>query len=84
MPYQHLTAFERGQIQALFAEGVGSNWVGFLGPEAVKPLLGIPDDLELLAIVSFGYPARDSSEGKKNRKPLAAVASRERYGVAFE
>ena len=25
MPYQHLTAFERGQIQALFAEGVGSN-----------------------------------------------------------
>lgn len=74
----------QSMLLTAWGEGVGSNWVGFLGPEAVKPLLGIPDDLELLAIVSFGYPARDSSEGKKNRKPLAAVASRERYGVAFE
>lgn len=67
-----------------WGEGVASSWVGFMGLEAVKPLLGIPDDLDVLAIVPFGYPARDIGEGKKKRKPLAAVASRERYGQAFE
>lgn len=67
-----------------WGDGVGSNWVGFMGLEEVKPLLGIPDDLEILAIVPFGYPARASSEGKKNRKSLATVASHDRYGQAFE
>lgn len=67
-----------------WGEGVASSWVGFMGLEAVKPLLGIPDDLDVLAIVPFGYPARDIGEGKKKRKPLAAVASCERYGQAFE
>lgn len=64
-----------------WAEGVGSNWVGFRGLDAVKPLLNIPDDMEILAIVPFGYPAKHVGRGKKNRKPSAEVISRERFGM---
>lgn len=64
-------------------EGVGSNWVGFVGGlEAVKPLLGIPDDLDVLAILPFGYPAHRRGEGRKTRKPLNEIAFRERWGEA--
>jgi len=37
-------------------------------------------DSPVLAILPFGYPARAAGRGKKNRKPLAEVASAERYG----
>ena len=66
-----------------WAEGVGSNWVGFHGLEAIKPLLNIPDDLDVLAILPFGYPAQAVGQGKKQRKPLAEVAQRERFGQPY-
>jgi nitroreductase len=66
-----------------WAEGVGSNWVGFGGLEAVNPLLHIPADLEVLAIIPFGYPADAVGRGKKNRKPRAEVVHRERYDQPF-
>ena len=64
--------------------GVGSNWTAFGGLEEAANLLGIPDTLELLAIVPFGYPAQSVGRGKKNRKPLGEIVSRERYGRPFE
>ena len=63
--------------------GVGSNWVGFGGLDASKPLLGIPAELDLLGIVPFGYPAQAVGKGKKQRKPLGQVAHRERLGQPF-
>jgi nitroreductase len=66
-----------------WSEGVGSNWVGFMGLTEVKPLLGIPDDLDVLAIIPFGYPARPVGKGRKNRKPLSEVGHRERFGQPF-
>ncbi len=67
-----------------WSEGVGSSWVGFSGLDAVKSLLGIPDNLDLLAIIPFGYPAQTVGQGKKKRKPLAEVAHREHFGTPFE
>ena len=67
-----------------WADGVGGNWVGFKGLDEAKSVLGIPDDLDLLAILPLGYPAQEVGRGKKARKPLAEVASRERYGQPFE
>ncbi len=66
-----------------WAEGVGSNWVGFGGLEAVNSLLHIPADLEVLAIIPFGYPADAVGRGKKNRKPRAEVVHGEQYGRPF-
>jgi nitroreductase len=68
-----------------WADGVGSNWVGFVGGlDEVKPLLDIPANLDVLAILPFGYPAQRIGRGKKQRKRLAEVAHRERYGQPFE
>ena len=67
-----------------WSEGIGSNWVGFGGLEKVNALLGIPGELDVLAILPFGYPADRIGRGRKNRKPLRAIAHRERYGQPFE
>ena len=74
----------QSMILTAWSEGVGSNWVGFLGLNGVNPLLGIPDDLDVLAIVSLGYPTQDIGKGKKQRKPLSEVAHRESFGQPFE
>jgi len=71
-------------LLAAWSEGVGSNWVGFGGLEKVNTLLGVPAKLDVLAILPFGYPADRIGRGKKNRKPLRAIAHRERYGQPFE
>jgi nitroreductase len=70
-------------ILTAWSEGVGSNWVGFLGLTEVKALLGIPHDLDLLGILPFGYPARARGRGRKQRKSLSQVAYRERFGQAL-
>jgi nitroreductase len=69
---------------AAWGEGVGSNWVGFGGMEGVKDLLGIPEAVDVLAVLPFGYPVAALGRGRKRRKPLAEIAHRERYGRAFE
>jgi nitroreductase len=73
----------QSMILTAWSQGVGSNWVGFMGLSDAKPLVGLPDRLDILAIVPFGYPAQARSRGKKERKPLAEVASRERFGQPF-
>jgi len=66
-----------------WSEGVGSNWVGFVGMSEAKSLLGVPAEFDLLAIVPFGYPVNPAGRGKKKRTPLSQVASRERFGKPF-
>jgi nitroreductase len=66
-----------------WSEGVGSNWVGFVSMDEIKPLLGIPEDLDVLAILPFGYPTRPIGKGKKKRKALSEVAHRRRFGQPF-
>jgi nitroreductase len=74
----------QSMLLTAWADGVGSNWVGFGGLEKVKVLLDIPAGLDVLAILPFGYPARAVGRGKKQRKPLREVVHLERYGRPFE
>ena len=74
----------QSMLLTAWADGVGSNWVGFGGLEQVRTLLDIPAGLDVLAILPFGYPARAVWRGKKQRKPLREVAHLERYGRPFE
>jgi nitroreductase len=74
----------QSMVLTAWSEGVGSNWVGFGGLTEVKSLLGISDELEVLAIVPFGYPAQAIGRGEKQRKSLSEVAHRERFGQPFE
>ena len=74
----------QSMILTAWSEGVGSNWVGFLGLSEVNPIMGIPDNLDVLAILPFGYPTQDIGQGKKKRKPLSEVCHLERFGQPFE
>ena len=74
----------QSMVLTAWSEGVASNWVGFGGLEAVRPLLGIPDELDVLAILPIGYAAQPAGKGEKERKPLGQVASRGRYGQPFK
>ena len=73
----------QSMILTAWSEGVASNWVGFHGLDAIKPVLGIPDTLDILAIVPLGYAVQTVGLGKKKRKPAAEVISSERYGKPF-
>jgi nitroreductase len=70
-------------ILTAWAQGVGSNWVGFGGLEQVSPLLDIPDEIDVLAIIPLGYPVQKIGSGAKKRKPLGEVAHREKWGQPF-
>ena len=74
----------QSMLLTAWADGVGSNWVGFGGLDKIKAVLDIPAGLDVLAILPFGYPARAVGRGKKQRKPLREVAHLERYGRPFE
>ena len=64
-----------------WADGVGSNWVGFGGMTDIAGLVGIPDEYDVVAIVPFGYPKRPAQAGRKSRKPLDEVVSEEAFGT---
>jgi nitroreductase len=73
----------QSMILTAWSQGIGSNWVGFNNLKQINPVLGIPQEIDILAIVPFGYPAEAIGKGKKNRKPLGEVAYRERWDQPF-
>src|SRR6202790_3648287 len=46
----------QSMIFSSWADGVGSNWSGFVGLEGCRKAVGFPDDYEVLSVVPFGYP----------------------------
>jgi len=73
----------QSMILTAWSEGLGSNWVGFMGLTEIDTLLNIPESLDVLAILPIGYPAQAIGKGKKKRKPLSEIAHRERFGQPF-
>jgi nitroreductase len=73
----------QSMLLTAWSDGVGGNWSGFGGLDRVGALLGIPAELDVLAVLPLGYPADDVGRGKKNRKPLDQLAHRERWGIPF-
>lgn len=67
---------------AAWAEGIGSCYVSAFDTQKVKSLLGIPEAMELITLLPFGYPAR-MPRGKQ-RKLLREIAHRARFGMPFE
>ena len=55
-------------ILAATAEGLGTCWIGAFNPERLREVLGIPTELEPVALTPLGYPAAEP--GATSRKPL--------------
>ena len=49
-------------------QGIGSCWVGFFNGDEVKNVLGLPDDVEVSALLPIGYPADDAAPSDRHEK----------------
>ena len=73
----------QSMVLTAWAEGVGSNWVGYLhygGMDDLNAVLGIPDTHAVLSVVPFGYPQTAGGKGKKRRKPFGEVVHHGQFG----
>ena len=59
------------------AQGLGTCWVGFFVQAEIRPVLGIPDDKFVVAIIPIGYPTEQPAA--RPRKPLADIVRYERW-----
>jgi len=58
-------------VIAAWALGVGSCWVGDFNEREVKELLGIPENIRIIALLSLGYPAEHPTP--RGKKPLEEI-----------
>ncbi|MEM3546282.1 MAG: nitroreductase family protein [Candidatus Bathyarchaeia archaeon] len=66
-------------ILAARAEGLGTCWIGSFSNDKVKKLLGIPEDVNVVAITPLGYPKDQGFEEPGPRKPLSEIISIDRF-----
>jgi nitroreductase len=60
------------------ALGLGTCWIGALDRKAVAGILKIPEHLEIVGLLTVGFPAEDPPPTP--RKPLAEIVHYEVYG----
>jgi len=58
-------------------ENLGTCWVGAFEEIKVKSILGVPEEVKVLALTPLGYPAAKPSS--RRRKSLEEIISYERY-----
>ena len=68
-----------------WSEGLGTCFVGIRGEQQdeVKRLLGIPEDMELITVLPFGYRIMRPAGTGTPRKPMGEITHGERFGEAL-
>ena len=66
-------------VTAATAEGLGTCWVAAFDPNVVRKMLGIPDKLEIVTLLTIGYPATPLKQVEKDRKPLADIVHYDKW-----
>lgn len=61
--------------------GLGSTWVGAFNPSKAREILNISENLEIVNLLPFGYPAEDGgpSAMHENRKTLEEITCWEQF-----
>ena len=73
----------QSMILTAWSYGIGSNWTGWIGMTQVAPLLKVPENLDVIAVLPFGYPVEIKNRGRKRRKLFSEVVHLEQYGKPF-
>ncbi|MCH8225139.1 MAG: nitroreductase family protein [Chloroflexi bacterium] len=69
-----------------WSEGLGTCFVGLRAEEqqvALKELLGIPSEMELITILPFGYREEGFTGRGVARKSMAEIAHSEKFGQSY-
>ncbi len=75
-PIDAAIAIDHMTLQAV-EEGLGTCWIGAFYEDQVKALLGIPDSVRVVELLTLGYP--DDSLPKKSRLPLTDLVRHEKW-----
>ena len=59
--------------------GLGTCWIGSFDPLRVRQILGIPDDIAVIELMTVGYPA--DSRPEPQREPMERIVSFEKWGL---
>ena len=62
---------------AATALGLGTCWIGSFYPYKVRTILNIPSHIEVVQLMTLGYPADTPTE--RNRLPIEQIVCRERW-----
>ncbi len=75
-PIDIAIALEHIALQA--AElGLATCWIGSFYPEKVRTILGIPDDIAIIELMTVGYPA--DSPKQPSREPIEKIVCYEKW-----
>lgn len=66
-------------VLAARAEGLGACWIGSFDNSAIKRFLGIPDDVQVVALTPLGYPQGNPFEPTASRHPLGEIVREEQW-----
>ena len=72
----------QNMILAATSLGYGTCWIGAFDHDRVKSVLGIPENLTVVALTPVGVP--DDRPEARPRQPLSDFASLARYGKQFK
>ena len=76
MPVDVSIAFDHLTLAAA-AEGLGTCWIGSFIEDGVRRVLGIPEEVTVIALTPLGY--HDVPPGSKKRKELSEIVCYERW-----
>ncbi len=62
------------------AEGLGTCWIGSFDGPALKQFLGLPEDVEVVALTPLGYPQGDPFRPPEGRIPREEFVMEEKWG----
>lgn len=57
--------------------GLGTCWIGAFYEDRVKEILGVPENIRVVALLPLGYPAEDPAP--RPRKPMEEIVCYERW-----
>ena len=63
---------------AAVAEGLGTCWIGHFRQDDCRKILGVPDEMVIIEMLTIGYPEGEPKTDKK-RKTLDEVVCYEKY-----
>ncbi len=66
-------------VLAARAEGLGTCWIGAFNNEAIKEVLNIPEDYNVVAITPLGYPENHEFTETDRRKPISEILSWDKF-----
>ena len=80
--------FEAGRlienmVLVAWSEGIGTSMVGGWDRDKVKELLNLPEEMEFITAMPYGYPTDEATSGGKRRKPLSEIIHEERFGESW-